>query len=203
MGDKENFRRGGRRNSGEPDFACMIHGRRSRNAILEVAYSQLNYDLVSKLLDYLTRTNDVMVSMGIKIYRRRLDGTVAMVFMTFERLAPNRNVATRLISFGTAPVHPNARRSLEQLSGTVMSGVGIGAAHPCNAENIDEYCVSIPYNLMINLDNDGIQLFQPLHIQQPPNYIVSLYNVQLDILLAMEQQQLADEQEELSEELEE
>jgi len=169
----------------QPDYSCTVFGRKSKNLVVEVGFSQTNTDLVRHLKNYIKFTDDVMIAIGISIYNLNAAGNAAMVFMAFERLAENVEIATKLISFGTAPLQSQARQNLETLCGRAVEGVGVGDI-PCDREHVDNYLVPIPYNYLLNVDNMGLILFQPLVLPpgmvSPPDFVINLVEMQEDIM---------------------
>jgi hypothetical protein len=177
----------------QPDasFIADQTGRNSNNLVVEIAVAEGYRALLTDLKDYIIKSHDVMISIGIKVFPVTVAGDVPMVFFMYKRNVDNGNpelTGGSPISFGTAALSNTvAQNVFEELAregpGTApaarFSGVGHGGG-PCNDANEQEYMVELNRDFLTCVDNDGEILLNNVvfNTNDPRRCFLSLFSLQ-------------------------
>jgi hypothetical protein len=177
----------------QPDASLIADqtGRNSNNLVVEIAVAEGYRELLTDLKDYIIKSHDVMISIGIKVFPVTESGDVPMVFFMFERNVDNGNPELSggsPISFGTAALSNTvAENLLDELAredpgsapAARLSGVGYGGG-PCNEANQQDYMVELDRTFLTCVDNDGEILLNNVvfNANDPRRCFLSLYSLQ-------------------------
>jgi hypothetical protein len=125
---------------------------------------------------YFAPTTTVRVYLAIKIWPRRRNGDVALMALMYRRAnfnlqQPQPEVA---VSFGTGPIHDNARVSevTDHPSGVEYDGPD------CDRYGIPQYQLRIPAMDLFDDTPDGVP-------PGTPDLIIDLFEIQQEVLKAL------------------
>ncbi len=169
-------------------FRSEFPPRRSNNCVVEIANSEGLASLAQSLRDYITFTDDILLAIGVKIWRNIEFGGAELLFIMYLRqLGTSRPIlhSPSFISFGNiglAENHQNqALNAIPGLSELEFKGVGFGQ-EDCDQPNHPLYIIHLPSHLLLCTDNLGQQLPPNVIISENQSCMIDLYELQQQIL---------------------
>ena len=128
-----------------PGQASNSNGRPYPTLVVEVGNSESFPSLHDLSTGYFSPRTTIQIYIAIKIFPIRQDGTRAMLALRYLRTNQNNTVPDIIISFGTAPLHPNTIGFLTNIGVPLANIVGVGfSATACNTSGIPIYQLHIP-----------------------------------------------------------
>lgn len=168
----------------------------SPNLVVEVHF-QSNETMVQfnqNVRTYITATDDVFISIGIKIYDRRMNGTFAAVLLVYHRqLGTNNAVHMHTVSFGTSALTANSFAAWAGFSANPVRGTGVFyepaglVDNPCSAAHANDaiYNIEFPATHILSITADGLTFALPAPLLNSGVFSLSLFELQQAIVDAM------------------
>ena len=139
--------------------------------VFEVGYTESTVSLHNLAPIYLGPNTSIQLYVAVKIFKRRVGGTFAMLALIYSRANAPVTTPVQVISCGTAPI---VQRSLPPLLQPLLTGVGIPPAPACNLAGLPQYQlhlplasiyqgVGVPPGLPLNFDLDLFQLQRKIY----------------------------------------
>ncbi|RUS32083.1 hypothetical protein BC938DRAFT_476331 [Jimgerdemannia flammicorona] len=141
-----------------PALASDSLGSAYPTMVVEIANIQSIGCLHALAESYLSPRTTIQVYLGIKLYRPRENGTMAMLILMYQRSRPTPTIPTIAMSFGTVPIHNRTVSFLHQLGvpDALIIGVGRHGVPACDGLGILVYQLNIPAVQLYNGVSGGV-----------------------------------------------